>query len=468
MISADLCVIGAGSGGLSVAAGAAQLGARVVLIEKDRMGGDCLNTGCVPSKALLAAAHAAQGMREAGRFGIHSNGPPRIDFPAVMAHVHGTIAAIAPHDSQERFEGLGCTVLRGAARFIGPTQVEAAGETITAKRFILATGSTPTRPPVAGLDQVPFLTSDTLFDLKDRPPHLLILGGGPIGCEMAQAFRRLGSAVTLIAGTGGLLPREDPELSAVVAARFQAEDITVIASTRATAAETLGTGLRLTLGDGRSVEGSHLLVATGRTPALTGLGLEAGGISYDANGLHVTPHLRSVSNRRVYGVGDVLGQELFTHAAGFHASVVVRNILFRLPTRADKTAIPRVTYTDPELAHVGLNEAQARATFGSCQVLRRPFAENDRARAEGQSEGLVKLVLSPTGGVVGVGIVGAGAGDLLAPWLVKKGTLAGLAATVFPYPTRSEMTKHLAGSSYTPRLFSTPTRWLVRQLLRLP
>jgi len=463
-IRCGLCVIGAGSGGLSVAAAAAQMGVDTVLVERGAMGGDCLNTGCVPSKALLAAARAAQGMRTAGRFGV--TGPePAIDFAAVHAHVHRTIAAIAPHDSQERFEGLGVRVIRAPARFVDAGTVEAGGVRIRARRFVLATGSRPLAPPIPGLDSVPYLTNETVFERTTAPGHLIVLGGGPIGVEMAQAHRRLGARVTVVEKQS-LLPKDDPELVEVVRHRLTAEGVDLIEGTGVASVGRAGDGVAGVLEDGRRIEGSDLLVAAGRRANVEGLGMEAAGIETTKGGVTVDARLRT-TNRRVYAVGDVTGGPAFTHMAGFQAGIVVRNALFRWPARADRTAVPWVTYSDPELAHVGLTEAQARERHGDVRVLRAPFAENDRARAEGAAEGLAKVVALPGGRILGASIVGAHAGEQIALWclaLSKGMRVHDVAGLLLPYPTLAEAGKRAAGAFFTPVLFGPRTRLLVRFL----
>ncbi|MBB4284827.1 dihydrolipoyl dehydrogenase family protein [Roseospira goensis] len=468
----DLCVIGAGAGGLTVAAGAAQMGASVVLVEQGEMGGDCLNVGCVPSKALLAAGAAAQAVRDADRFGIGVP-DPEIDFAAVMRHVHGVIAEIAPVDSQERFEGLGVTVLRAPARFLDARTVEAGGQRIRARRVVVATGSRPLVPPIPGLETVPVHTNETIFGLTERPPHLLILGGGPIGCELAQGFRRLGSRVTVVE-MGVLLGRDDPELTAVVRARLAAEGVDLREGRRADAVSGQAGAIRLRLAgpDDRTetVAGSHLLVAVGRRPVLEGLDLDAAGIAHTARGITVDDGLRT-TNRRVYAIGDVTGGPQFTHVAGFHGASVLKSALFRLPVKISATPIPHVTYTDPELAWVGRSEAEVRAMHGDgMRVLRWPYRDNDRARTDRTTEGLVKVVTDRRGRVLGAGVVGRHGGEVLAPWIVavhRRLKVAALATMVAPYPTLSETTKRAAGSAFTPGLFSPRTRRLVRLLARL-
>ncbi|MGF1626623.1 MAG: dihydrolipoyl dehydrogenase family protein [Alphaproteobacteria bacterium] len=461
----DLCVIGAGSGGLSIAAGAAQMGASVVLVERDRMGGDCLNTGCVPSKALIAAAAAAHAARTASRFGIDC-GTPQVDMPAVRAHVRDVIAQIAPHDSAARFEGLGVRVLRHHATFVDPRTVLAGDTTIRARRFVVATGSHPVVPPIAGLDLVPFLTNETVFDLDVLPAHLLVVGGGPIGVELGQAFRRLGSAVTIIE-MAEILGAEDPELAALARATLTAEGAALMPRTRVEAVRAEGNTVVVET-DGGHVRGSHLLLAVGRKAVVDGLGLAAAEIESGPGGIVTDAGLRS-SNRRVYAIGDVAGHGQSTHLAAYHAGIVIRNALFRLPSRA-KAAIPRVTYMDPELAAVGLGEAEARARHGSfVQVLRAPFADNDRARAERSTEGLVKVVVTRRGRILGAAIYGRHAGELIQPWILAIGKglrIDAMATLVAPYPTLGEASKRAAGAFYTERLFSPRTQRLVRFLRR--
>ncbi|MGG5890351.1 dihydrolipoyl dehydrogenase family protein [Falsiroseomonas sp. HC035] len=466
-LHADLCIIGAGSAGLSVAAGAVQMGASVVLVEKHLMGGDCLNTGCVPSKALLAAAHAASAVREGGRFGVNGH-EPAIDFAAIHAHVHGVIAAIAPHDSVERFEGLGVTVLRSAAHFTGPEELEAGGQRIRARRFILATGSSAAVPPVPGLADVPFLTNETIFGLTDRPNHLVVLGGGPIGVEMAQAFRRLGAAVTLVEREH-ILPKDEPEAVAILRAALLREGIALEEKAAVTRIDRAGNGVELTLEGRPPIQGSHLLVAAGRKPNIVGLGLEAAGIEATPRGITVDAGLRT-SNRRVFAIGDVAGGPQFTHVAGYHAGLVIRAALFGLPVKTDYAALPWVTYADPELAHVGLTEAEARQAGHRVSLLTRPLSGNDRAQAEAATEGLIKVVLGRRGRILGATIVAPRAGEMIGMWglaIQKKLGIGAIAASLAPYPTMSEISKRAAGGYYTPSLFGPRTRRLVGLIQRV-
>ena len=454
-LKTDICIIGAGSGGLSVAAGAAQMGARVVLIEAGRMGGDCLNYGCVPSKALIAAASHAHAMTAGAPFGVRPV-TPEVDFAAAKAHVARTIAAIAPHDSQERFESLGVRVIRARGRFVSPREVEAGETRIRARRFVIATGASPFVPPVPGLEDVPYETNETIFEMRARPGHLLVVGGGPIGMEMAQAHRRLGSEVTVIEGMKAL-GRDDPEAAALVLSRLRAEGIEIAEDAMAKQVRGKAGAIEVEAQDGRVFRGTHLLMAVGRKANIEGLGLEAAGIAHD-RAIRVNASLRT-SNRRVYAIGDVAGSLQFTHMAGYQAGVILRAMLFGLPAKAKTGHIPWATYTDPELAQVGLTEAEALKQHGAArlEVVRFPYAGNDRAVAEGLGEGFIKVMVVK-GRPVGATIVGARAGDLIGLWalaLANRMKMAQIAAMVAPYPTLGEIGKRAAGAYFSPRLFES-------------
>ena len=444
----DIAVIGAGSGGLTVAAAAAQFGQKVVLFEKGAMGGDCLNFGCVPSKALLSAAKQAQAMRGAGTYGIASL-EPQVDFARANDYVRGVIAAIAPNDSVERFEKLGVTVVGAAASFRDASTIEAGGQSYKARRMVIATGSRPAIPPIPGLADVPYLTNETLFENRQRPEHLLIIGGGPIGMEMAQAHRRLGSAVTVIEAFDAL-GKDDPELTAIVLEKLAAEGITILSRTPVKSIARTATGIAVETEGKGTIEGSHLLIAAGRRTNVEGLNLEAAGIAFTAKGVTVDSGLRS-SNRKVYAIGDVAGGLQFTHVASYHAGLVIRNALFGLPVKAD-AVIPWVTFTDPELAQAGLTEKQARDIHGDAvKVLRWPFHDNDRAQAEGKTAGLVKVVTGRRGRILGAGIVGAQAGELIQPWVLAMSSglkVQALANMVVPYPTLAEVNRRAAVSAF--------------------
>ena len=470
MADFHLAVIGAGAAGLSVTSVAAQLGLKVVLIERDRMGGDCLNAGCIPSKALLAAAHAAQSARAAHRLGVRL-ATPEITWQAVQAHVRGVIASIAPTDSESRFRGLGATVLREEARFVSPEALNATGRCITARRIVIAAGSRPAVPPISGLSQVPFLTNETLFDLSDRPDHLLILGGGPIGLEMADAFAGLGSRVTVVEAAS-IASKEDPDLVAGLRSALIAKGIDLLEQVQVEAVEA---GPTLLLWDGRRISGSHLLVAIGRQPNLERLGLEAGNVQATRGGIATDRGLRSLTNRRVFAVGDIadprgIGPRAFTHVGTYHAGIVIRRAVFHLPAGVDYAALPRVTYTDPELAQTGLTEAEARKMGLDVSVECWSLQENDRAIAERDTEGLVKLVLARDR-VVGAGILARNAGEMISQWtlaIAARTRLSMLAGLIVPYPTRAEAGKRAAGAFFAPKLFSARTKTIVGWLQRLP
>ena len=474
-IHTDICVIGGGSGGLIVASGAAQMGARVVLFEADQMGGDCLNSGCVPSKALLAAAKAAHYTTGNPDMGI-SGAPANVDFAAVKAHVAAVIAGIAPHDSVERFSGLGVRVIEEHARFAGPRVVRSASYEVTAKFIVIATGSKAAIPPIPGLDSVPFHTNETIFADTDKPSHLAIIGGGPIGIEMAQAHRRLGCAVTVIEAAH-ILGRDDPELAGLVTARLATEGIRLIEEigVREVSKNTdTGDGadaITITLANGTDITASHLLVATGRTPSGGDLDLEAAGIRTERGAIVTDRRLRT-SCKRVFAIGDVTGRAPFTHMAGYHAGIVIRNMLFRLPAKIDDRLTPWVTYTDPELAHVGMAEGAASAAYGAAniRVERVPLTGNDRARAEGRTEGMVKVITHRDGQILGAGIVAPAAGEMIMAWslaIARRQKIAAMASTIAPYPTYGDASKRAAGQFFTQRLFSPRTRALVRLLLKL-
>ena len=454
ILTPDICVIGAGSAGLTTAAAAAAFGVDVVLIERDRMGGDCLNTGCVPSKALIAAAKHVHAIREAPRFGV-SAGEPVADFRKVHDHVHDVIDGIAPNDSVERFESLGVTVLKATATFVDERTVSADGQLVRPRRFVIATGSSAFVPPIEGLSETPYLTNETLFDLDTCPEHLLIIGGGAIGMEMAQAFCRLGAKVTVLEGVKAM-NRDDPELVAVALNGVRADGVSLFENTQVVTARKTQGGVALTVeganGERREVTGSHLLVAVGRAPNVYGIGLEAAGIAFDRSGITVGKDLRS-TNKRAYAIGDVAGGPQFTHVAGYHGGLVLRALLFRLPFKADHSAIPHVTFTDPELGQVGLTEAEAKAEGRKVTTLVWPYEENDRARTERRTEGLVKLVVGNSGKLLGAGVVGAQAGEMtnLFTLALSKGMgVSDLRDFVSPYPTFSEIGKRAATAYYAP------------------
>ncbi len=466
ILKPDICVIGGGSGGLSVAAAAAAFGVPVVLIENHKMGGDCLNTGCVPSKALLAAAKHAHTIQSSAPFGV-SAAAVAVDFAKVRAHVQSVIAAIAPVDSAERFAGLGVRVIKGHATFKHKSTVAVADQfEIRARRFVIATGSTPALPPIPGLDGGPCLTNESIFDLDVLPAHLIVIGGGPIGLEMAQAFRRLGSAVT-VCEAARPLAKDDPECAAIVLDQLERDGVVLRSPVKVMSVAHGAGKVTLTIDGAKGeekIEGTHLLVAAGRKPTVDGLGLEAAGIRYEKSGIVVDKKLKT-SNRRVHAIGDcAAGQLQFTHAANYHAGLVIRNALFRLPVKVNNDVIPWVTYTEPELAQAGLSEAEARKRGYKIRLLRWPYHDNDRAQAERTTHGHIKVVTTAKGTVLGATIVGAQAGELIATWtlaIAQKLNIRAMTGIVLPYPTLSEIGKRAAIDYFTPSL----TKPIVRRII---
>jgi pyruvate/2-oxoglutarate dehydrogenase complex dihydrolipoamide dehydrogenase (E3) component len=432
------------------------MGADVVLLEGHKMGGDCLNYGCVPSKALLASAKAAYGAAHSAAFGV-ADQVPQADYAAAKDHVQDVIDTIAPVDSQERFEGFGVRVIRALGRFISPREVEAGDHVITARRIVIATGSSPLVPPIPGLDQVPYETNETLFDLRERPDHLLIIGGGPIGLEMAQAHVRLGSKVTVIEGDTALA-KDDPEAATLVLDHLRAEGVEIAEQALASEIRGAAGAIEVEAKDGRIFKGTHLLVAVGRKTNTERLNLDVAGIETTRSGIKVDDSLRT-TNRRVYAIGDVAGGLQFTHVAGYHAGVIIRSVLFGLPSKAKTAHIPWATYTDPELAQVGLTEAEARKKHGSkLEIARFDFSHNDRALAERKAKGFIKAMVVK-GRPVGVTIVGHQAGELINLWslvLANNMKMSQVAAMVSPYPTIGEVNKRVAGAYFSPRLFDNP------------
>ena len=469
ILTPDLCVIGAGSGGLSVAAAASQLGSQVVLIERDLMGGDCLNTGCVPSKALLASAKRAQNMRTGEIFGIQPQ-EPMINYKAVHDHVHGVIAAIAPNDSVERFQGMGVHVIQAHGRFEDRETVVAGDHIIKAKRTVIATGSSAAIPPIPGIKDVPYFTNETIFNNQERLDHLIVLGGGPIGMEMAQAHHRLGIKVTVVEAFKAL-GKDDAELTAIVLKKLRAEGLEIHEELRVEAVAREGGGVKLSVLRGNEhgeIQGSHLLVAAGRKPNIQDIGLDEAEIEYDRHGIRIDKRLRT-TNKKVFAIGDVAGGLQFTHMANYHAGIVIRNALFRLPVKAKTDHVPWVTYTDPELAHIGLTEEMARKAHGKIHVVRWPYAENDRAQAERKTDGLVKVVIARNGKILGATIVGENAGELIQMWslAISAGLkIKAMTGFISPYPTLSEINKRVSYVYYQPKLQSPFLRRTLRFLAK--
>lgn len=455
-IKTDLLVIGAGSGGLSVAAGAVQMGADVTLLEGHKMGGDCLNFGCVPSKALIASGKAAWGQAHASKYGV-ADVVPQVDYAAAKDHVADVIAEIEPNDSVERFESLGVRVIQEYGEFVSDREVKAGDTLIKARRVVISTGSSPFVPPIPGLDSVPYQTNETLFELREQPKHLLVIGGGPIGMEMAQAHRRLGSEVTVIEGMKAL-GKDDPELAAIVLENLREEGIQIEEGALVSEVRGKEGAIEVEVQDGRVFKGTHLLMAAGRKPNIDKLNLEAAGIETTRTGIKVDAGMRT-SNRRVYAIGDVAGGLQFTHVAGYHAGLIIRSALFGLPAKERTDHIPWATYTEPEMAQVGMTEAQAREEHGDAlEVARFHYTHNDRAIAERKTKGLIKVMVVK-GRPIGASIAGYQAGELINLWalvIANKLKVSAVANMVAPYPTVGELNKRAAGAYFSPRLFENP------------
>ena len=465
VIAPDICVIGGGPGGLSAAAAAAAFGVPTVLVERGKMGGDCLNTGCVPSKALLAAARRAELIRNAGNFGVAVQSVG-VNFGKVRDHVQSVIAAIAPTDSIERFTGLGVRVIQASAKFKDRKTVVAGDLEIRARRFVIATGSAPAIPAIPGINDGSYLTTDSIFDLKERPEHLIIIGGGSTGLELAQAFRRLGSSVTVLEAAQPLA-QDDPECAAIVLDCLEREGVVIHRGVKVVAVTHAGATVTViveTAGAEQTITGSHLLIAAGRKPAIDELDLNAARIRHDRAGIAVNKKLKT-SNRRVYAIGDcAAGQLKFTHAANYHAGLVIRNALFRLPARVNNDAVPWVTFTEPELAQVGLTEAQARERRIKIRIARWPYHDNDRAQIERETHGHIKVITTRKGRIVGASIVGAQAGELIGLWalaIAQQLNIRALTGFVLPYPTLGELGKRVAIDFFAPGLTSPWVRRII-------
>ena len=439
----DVVVIGGGSGGLVVASAAAQLNAKVALVEKDRLGGDCLWYGCVPSKSLIHASRIAYEVNHSSRFGIYTN-PPQINFAEANAHVQRAIAAIQPHDSPERFRGLGVEVIFGSGQFVDRQTFKVNGRRLQSRSFVISTGSRPTVPSMPGL-QAGFLTNEQIFDLKERPDSLAIIGAGPIGCELGQTFQRLGTQVTMISSEGQILPKEDPEAAEVVSRQLESEGIRILKGVKAQRVEVVN-GKKYIYAGAEKVAVDEILVSVGRTPNVDTLNLEAAGVDYDKTGIKVNDKLQT-TNPRIYGCGDVIGGYQFTHVAAHEATVVIKNTLFFPLSKVDYRVIPWATFTDPELARVGLTEEQARNRYGDdIEVLKQSYEGVDRAQAEAATDGFAKIITRRNGEILGAHLVGASAGEIIHEIVLamshnlKVSALSG----IHIYPTLSEINSKAA------------------------
>ena len=467
----NLVVIGAGTAGLVTAAGAAGLGAKVALVERGLMGGDCLNVGCVPSKGVISAARTAAAVRRAVEFGVRVPGEPQVDFAAVMERMRRLRASISPHDSAERFRNLGIDVFLGEAKFVNSESIEVMGQPLRFKRAVIATGARAAAPPIPGLTDVEYLTNETVFSLTELPPRLGVIGAGPIGCEMAQAFAQLGSKVLLFEATHGILPREDRDAAAIVQTTLERDGVRLFCCGKQTTmqpGENGGVRVQLESHDQRYDETvDQLVVAAGRAPNVEDLHLEAVGVAFDKRGVQVNDRLRT-TNPRIYAAGDVCSPYQFTHAADFMARIVIQNALFLGRAKASDLIIPWCTYTSPEIAHVGLYEHEAADRGLTLKTYVQPFAEVDRAILDGETEGFVKVhVRRGTDRIVGGTVVGRHAGDLISEITLAMKHRLGLGKignTIHPYPTHAEAIRKL-GDQYgrtrlTPLVKGLFQRWL--------
>ncbi len=472
MIKADICIIGGGAGGLSVAAGARAFGASVVLIEQDKMGGDCLNSGCVPSKALIEAAKKAHAVFGTQDFGI-SFEQAKINYPKVQAHIKEIIAQIAPHDSVERFEGLGVKILKDTAQFIDRTTVKAGDNLVKARRFIIATGSRPLIPAIEGLENITYLTNENIFELKLLPKHLIIIGGGAIGMEMAQAYSRLGAKVTIIEKYNAL-NQYDKELGVIAINRLRNEGVCFYENTNIKNITKENQQIHVSInqsGKINIIKGTHLLIAAGRKPNIEALTLEKANVEFSKNGIKTDSSLRT-TNRKIYAIGDVTGKFLFTHSASYQASLVVRNALFALPIKMNKNIIPHVSYLDPEVAHVGLSEKQAKELYGKkIKIIRSYFSQNDRAVTMRKPQGLLKLIIKNNGQIIGCSIVGENAAELICLFslaIANRLKTINLASFIAPYPSLSEIAKRAGVESFREKLSNIWIKGWIGLIKKLP
>jgi pyruvate/2-oxoglutarate dehydrogenase complex dihydrolipoamide dehydrogenase (E3) component len=455
----DLVVIGGGTAGLVSAAGAASLGARVALVERDKLGGDCLYRGCVPTKTLVKSARVAHLVRHSEEYGIKS-GEPEVDFPAVMDRMQRVIEAAGEHDSPERFRRLGVDVFTDEARFEAPDLVTVQGRRLKARSAIIATGSHPTAPPVEGLEEVGYLTNVGALELRRLPRSMIIVGSGPIGSEFAQIFTRFGSKVTMISSSPLPLPKEDPEIGEILKQVLLADSVAFHGGYEAESARVEGDEKVLVARNGRGetveARGEEILVATGRAPTAASLGLDDAGVELEEKGLKVDEHLRTTAPN-VYAAGDITGKYLFTHVAEYQARAALRNALFPLKTKADHRVVPWTTFTDPEVARVGLTEEQARREHDGVRVYRQPFSDVDRAMADGETTGLVKIVAGPRGRILGGHIIGPDAGNLIHEVVLamqKNIPIGTLSTTIHVYPTLAQANQRAADNYYREKLFN--------------
>ncbi len=457
----DIGVIGGGSAGLTVTSGAAQLGAKTLLIEKEKkLGGDCLHFGCVPSKTLIKTAHVYHMMKNAKKFGLPQADVPPADFKQVSKRIKSVIDIIQKHDSEERFCGLGAKVEFGEPKFTDEHTLQLNGKTYSAKNWVIASGSSPASPPIEGLDKTPYITNREIFYLDQLPKSMIILGGGPIGTEMGQAFNRLGTKVFIVDRADQILGKEDKDMADEVMNVMGSEGVVFYLNASIEATKDLGSEKEVIIKDNQgktiSLKAETILVAMGRSANTGGLGLEDIGVNFDKRGINVDKRLRT-NHKHIYAAGDVNGGFQFTHAAGYEGGIVISNAIFHLPRKTDYTLLPWCTYSDPELASIGMNEKAAKATGIDYSVWTEAFKDNDRSLAEGEKVGKIKMILDEKEKPIGVQILGPHAGDLINEWVAVlngKVKLSTLASAVHPYPTIGEINKKVAGTFFSPKIFS--------------
>jgi pyruvate/2-oxoglutarate dehydrogenase complex dihydrolipoamide dehydrogenase (E3) component len=457
----DVGIIGGGAGGLTVASGAAQLGAKTLLIEKEKeLGGDCLHFGCVPSKTLIKSAHVYHLMKNPAKFGLPEVDVPPVDFREVSKRIRSVISVIQKHDSEERFCSLGAKVEFGEPTFADEHSVRLNGNSYSAKTWVLATGSSPIAPPIKGFDKTPFITNKEIFYLDHLPKSMIILGGGPIGSEMSQAFNRLGTKVSVVDMAPQILIREDDDMSAILSEVLRSEGVDLHLNSTIEEVNDLGGAKEVKIKgkDGKitSLRAETILVALGRGANVQDLGLESIGVEFNGRGIKVDNRLRT-NFKHIYAAGDVNGGYQFTHAAGYEGGIVISNAIFRLPRKVNYTFLPWCTYTDPPLGSIGMNEKSAKEAGINYQVWTEEFRDNDRSLAEGEQVGKIKMILDEKEKPIGVQILGPHAGDLLSEWVAilnGKVKLSTLAAAIHPYPTIGEINKKIAGSYFSPKIFS--------------
>ena len=461
----DIGIIGGGAAGLTVASGAAQLGAKTLLVEKEKvLGGDCLHYGCVPSKTLIRTAQVYHLMKNSRAFGLPAIEIPPVDFQAVKRRIKSVIDTIQKHDSEERFCSLGAKVEFGEPSFVDEHSVRLNGDTVSARNWVIATGSSPSVPAIEGLDKTPYITNKEIFYIDQLPSSMVILGAGPIAIEMAQAFCRLGTKVSVVQRSSQILTKEDKDMADEIMKVLTSEGVTFHLNASVLRVKDLGSEKEIVLKDGEgnpiSLKAEKVLVAMGRDPNVKALGLEGIGVEFDRRGIKMDDRMRT-TQKHIYAAGDITGAYQFTHAAGYEGGIVVSNAIFHLPRRTNYTFLPWCTYTDPELASVGMNEKRAREAGIEYSVWTEPFKSNDRSLAEGEQEGKIKLLLDKSEKPLGVQILGPQAGELVSEWVAVlngKVKLSTLAAAVHPYPTLGEINKRVAGTLLSQKIFSERVR----------